>query len=243
MRNGSLLFRMMRPLTILAISFIAGSALHADLTLEQKIEGASQKGNIVTRVKGDKFRLDMPGGPAGPLSTIVDIKSGDVITLVHDKKIAINRTGAQIRQAQEARDRQAGGVPAKKSEPPKPRATGLTEHVGDYEAEIYTLSVDDSTETLWLVKDYPNFESIREHLQRVGKASPTGANRSATVDAASLPGLLVKRQKERGGQKMTNTLTTAKQDAIEDSVFETPADYRETTQPNPPALPPATPAK
>ena len=224
---------MNRKLLIPAVSFCALATLRADLTLEQKIEGAAQKGSIVTRVKGDKFRLDMPAGQQGPMSTIVDIKTGDMVTLVHEKKIAVRRTGAQLRQAQEAREKQGGGEPAKKSELPKPQATSLTERVGEYEAEIYTLTVDGSNETLWLVKNFPNFDSIQEHLQRVSKASPPGVNRSATVDVASLPGMLVKRQKERGGQKLTITLTAATQDTIEDSVFEAPRDYKAVTPPEP----------
>ena len=220
-----------RALGISTLLFVCVTAAHADLTLEQKIEGAAQKGSVVTRVKGDKFRLDLPAGKAGPVSTIVDIKSGDLITLVHDREIAITRTGEQVRQAQEARGKAGGGDPGKKTDAPKPRATNLTERVGEYEAEIYTLEVDGATETLWLVKDYPQFESIREHLQRVSKAPSAGVNRSATVDVASLPGMLVKRQKERDGQKLTMTLTKVNQNAIDDSVFEVPADFKVVSAP------------
>ena len=224
---------MKRTLLIFALSLCAIVASRADLTLEQIIEGAAQSGNIVTRVKGDRFRLDMPAGEQGPVSTIVDIKTGDMVTLIHEKKIAVRRTGAQIRQAQEAREKAAGGDPAKKIDPPKPLPSKRTGRVGKYDAEIFTLSVDGATETLWIVKDYPHFKSIQEHLQRVSKASPPGVNRAATVDVASLPGMLVKRQKERGGQKLTITLTAAKQDAIEDAVFEAPGDYRAVTPPEP----------
>ena len=124
---------------------------------------------------------------------------------------------------------------SKKIDPPKPRATSQTERIGEYDAELYTMAVDDSTETLWIVKDYPKFPSIKEDLLHVSEASTGGIYRAGTLNVATLPGMVVKRQKERGGQKMTITLTSVSQDAIEDSFFEAPADYKTVIPPEPAA--------
>ena len=60
---------MKRIVPIAAVSLAVVQWSRADLTLEQEMDGGPQKGTMVMRVKGEKFRLDMPGGKAGPLST------------------------------------------------------------------------------------------------------------------------------------------------------------------------------
>ena len=220
---------MKRILQIAALTLAIVPCSRADLTLEQEMEGGPQTGKIVMRVKGGKFRLDMPGGTQGPVSTIVDIKTGDTITLLHGKKIAIARSGAQFRQAQEAKAADADS--SKKTEPPKPQPANRTERIGEYDAAVYTLPQDDTMETFWIVNNFPHFPAIREDLLRLSQASTGGIHRAGTLDVATLPGMVVKRQKERGGQKMTITLTNVSQDAIEDSLFERPEDYKPVTAP------------
>lgn len=199
------------------------------------MEGGPQAGQVVMRVKGDHFRLDMPGGQNGQLSTIVDIKSGDTVTLLHDKKIAIKRSGAQVRRAQEAKAKEAGIDLSKKTEAPKPRASGSTERVGEYDAEIFTVVLGETTERLWIVKNYPNFPAIKQDLVRVSQASAAGINRAGSLDVSVLPGMVVKREKERGGQKMTITLSSVSQAAVNDDTFETPADFKTVIPPDAPA--------
>ena len=88
---------------------------------------------------------------------------------------------------------------------------------------------DGSKDTLWVVRDFPDFDAIKTDLVRVSQASTAGINRAGTLDVTTLPGMVVKRQKERGGQKMTITLKGVERTAIEDATFETPADYKSIT--------------
>lgn len=194
----------------------------ADLTLSQEIEGGPQTGEIVMRLKGDRLRLDLPAGPNGRMSTILDIVTGDTTTLRHDKKLAVTRTGAELKEAA----RKAGADSSRKIEPPKPANTGLKERVGKYEAEVFTMFADASKDTLWVVRDFPNFPEIKADLMRVSQATATGLNRAGTLDVSTLPGMVVKRQKERGGRKMTITLKSVGLEAIEDSTFTIPPDYK-----------------
>ena len=194
----------------------------ADLTLSQEIEGGPQTGEIVMRLKGDRLRLDLPAGPNGRMSTILDIVTGDTTTLRHDKKLAVTRTGAELKEAA----RKAGADSSRKIEPPKPANTGLKERVGEYEAEVFTMFADASKDTLWVVRDFPNFPGIKADLMRVSQATATGLNRAGTLDVSTLPGMVVKRQKERGGRKMTITLKSVGLEAIEDSTFTIPPDYK-----------------
>ena len=224
---------MHRLLPILVVQFLAASWSRADLTLSQEIEGGPQPGQVVMRVKGDRLRIDLPGGPNGPMSTILDVKTGDTTTLIHKKKVAITRTGAQVQRAAEAKANQAGVDLTKKIEPPKPVATSLTERVGGYEAEIYTVPADGSKDTLWVVRNFPDFDAIKADLLRVSQASTAGINRAGTLDVTTLPGMVVKRQKERGGQKMTITLQSVDRETIGIFTFEIPPDYKPIAPGNP----------
>lgn len=225
---------MNRVVLFSALSLTLVSAGKCDVTLSQKVDGGPQHGEIVMRVKGDRLRIDLPGAQAGPMSTILDTANGDTITLIHQKKFAITRTGAQIKQAEEAKIRQSGGDPSKPAEPPKPVATGLTERVGEYDAEVYKMTVDGFEDTLWIVKDFPDFAAIKADLERVNRRSAGAINRAGTLDVTTLPGMVVKRQKERRGQKLTITLKSVSREPIDKSVFELPDDYKKVV-PKPPA--------
>jgi hypothetical protein len=46
-----------------------------------------------------------------------------------------------------------------------------------------------------------------------------------------LPGMVVKTQMEMNGQKVTSTLVSAKESSVDASIFQTPKDYQQMTQP------------
>src|ERR1700748_2816672 len=75
------------PLTLLAVFFTAVMA-RADLIIQQKIESAEQNGIVTTKIKGDKTRKDMPSIRLGAISAIEDYNSGDIILMIHSKKVA-----------------------------------------------------------------------------------------------------------------------------------------------------------
>jgi len=118
------------------------------------------------------------------------------------------------------------------AEPPKPQATGRTEKIGDYQTEIYTWSNSTGmSATLWVAKDFPNYKKINEQLDRLSKSAAGGMGKGMGPDLGTLPGMLVKSEEAVLGQKVTTTLVSAKEAPVDDSVFETPKDYHEMTQP------------
>jgi len=50
-------------------------------------------------------------------------------------------------------------------------------------------------------------------------------------DVNTLPGMVVKTQMEVNGQKITSTLVSVKEDSVDASIFQTPKDYQQMTQP------------
>lgn len=232
---------MKRSLLLIAF-FSTLAAARADLVIEQKMESAFQNGNITMKVKGDKIRTDMATGPAGPISSIVDLTSGDSVTLMHTQKMAMKASGAQTRMMVEAMKKQLGAAADGKSPASKPTATGKTEKVGTYNTEIYTWTNPTGTYTFWIAKDFPNYSKIKDQLDKLNKAAAAGVGQGMGPDYGALPGMAVKTVVEMAGQKMTTTLVSVKEEAVDGALFDAPKDYQQMAQPSLQApAPPATP--
>jgi hypothetical protein len=206
-------------------------AAHGDLVLQQKVESSMISGTITTQIKGDKIRVDMPSGPQGAMSTIMDLNSGDSTTLLHDQKTAMKIPGAQIKQMAEAmkKSRASAGTNA---EPPKFTDTGKAEKVGDYNAEIYTWSsAEGANQTVWVAREFPNYTKIKVQMDKLNNSPVAQMSKGTAPDVSTLPGMVVKTQMEVNGQKITSTLVSAKESSVDASIFQTPKDYKEVSQP------------
>ena len=202
-------------------------AARADFIIKQKIESAMQNGDMTMQIKGDKIRLDISAGSAGDMSTIMDLSTGDSVVLMHKQKIAMKVSGAQMKQMMEAMKNQMGDTAAA-----KPQDTGKTEKVGDYNAEIFTWSnTNGISATIWVAKDYPNYAKINEQLGKLNASAAAGMAKGMGPDPNTLPGMAVKTEAEVLGQKVTTTLVSVNEEPVDASVFETPKDYHEMTQP------------
>ena len=79
---------MKRRLALL-VSLAALACARADLVIEQKIEGADQAASLSTlKMKGAKLRVDVRNA-AGAVSTILDLETGESLTLLHAEKLAL----------------------------------------------------------------------------------------------------------------------------------------------------------
>ena len=83
----------MKSLSPLAIVFLVFATARADLTLVQTVDGGGQLQRITMKVKGDKARVEI----GSQLTTIIDSKTGTVINLMHEKKVAMTIPGDQAR--------------------------------------------------------------------------------------------------------------------------------------------------
>jgi thiol-disulfide isomerase/thioredoxin len=166
----------------------------------------------------------------GSMSTIADLNTGDTVMLMHKHKAAAKISGAQLKEQMAAVKKQVEKAAVAGSA--KPQATGKTEKVGDYNPEIYTwASTNGMKMTLWVAKDFPNYKQIQEQLKKLSELSPFGMGKSMGPDENTLPGMVVKREMESLGQKITTTLISAKEEPVDLAVFEVPKDYTDMTQP------------
>jgi thiol-disulfide isomerase/thioredoxin len=215
----------------LALVFAVGTAC-ADFVIKQKVESPMMSGEVTMQIKGDKVRTDVPFGlmGMGSMSTIADLNTGDTVMLMHKHKAAAKISGAQLKEQMAAVKKQV--EKAAVAGAAKPQATGKTEKVGDYNSEIYTwASTNGMKMTLWVAKDFPNYKQIQEQLKKLSELSPFGMGKSMGPDENTLPGMVVKREMESLGQKITTTLISAKEEPVDLAVFEVPKDYTDMTQP------------
>lgn len=217
---------------VISLGMVLGVlAARGDLVLQQNVESAVINGTVTTQIKGDKIRVDMASSPQGPMSTIMDLDTGDSTTLLHQQKTAMKIPGAQIKQMAEAmkKSRASAGTNA---EPPKFQDTGKTEKVGNYTAEIYTWSSPEgANQTVWVARDFPDYTKIKIQMDKLNNSPVAQMSKGTAPDVSTLPGMVVKTEMQVNGQKITSTLVSVKETPVDASIFQTPKNYQESTPP------------
>ena len=218
---------MKRLLTLAALATALANA-RADLVIQQRIDGAGQNGTVTTlRLKGSKLRVDI-ASRAGPVSTVMDMDTGDSMMLMHGQKQVTKTSGVKTKEAIDALKKDAGKVP--ENQPVKPEATGHKEKVGEFNTEVFTWSGANGVQTIWVTKDLPNYAKVKEQFDRLSKSATADQQRGLAPDMSTLPGVVVKTELARAGQKFTSTVLSVKEEELNPALFEAPTDYRDTAK-------------
>lgn len=221
----------MKKITILCL-FLAALHARADLVLVQHLEGNGQDmGSVTIKAKGDKARVD---NSFTPISKIIDLNSGDFITLSHKAK-TFRKTSAESLRAKV----EETNAKNKNKETPKVVYTGTKEKVGDFNTEIYTAEVPSSESipvkyTFWVTKDIPDYADNAKLWKKL-QSMRDKLDSQHRPDVTLLDGVVVKVQVQAGDKIATATVTSFKTESVPDSEFTPPADYKE-------AVPSPTPA-
>ena len=196
-----------------------------DLTIVQNVEGIGPATQMTMKIKGDKARVDI----SPQISTIFDSKTGDVINLMRDQKMVVRMSADKIKAATEMM-RKSQGQPEGAAKP-KIVPTGKKEMFNGYQTEQYTCDSPSFKATYWIAAGYPDGATILRQLQAVKMDALSGSN-SHMPDYRDIPGVPVKTVLSFSGKQITSTLNSIKQDAISDSEFSVPADYKEMNIPD-----------
>lgn len=192
----------------------------------QKVEGGGQSAEQTIRIKGDQARCDV----GGSFSLLVDRKGGVTTTLSHPQKgyltISPERAASMLAQMQKARG---------SDEAPTLTDTGKTEKLSDHQCGIFTSDLGSVKVTYWLAKDYPNFVALLAQMDVVESNPLSGAASRVALRTKDLPGMPMKITMEKGGQKVTITLISAKEEPVDAAIFKIPDDYEELAISPPPA--------
>ena len=227
----------MKTLLRIAPLLLAAAFARADIVIEQKMESAIINGNVTMKVKGDNARMDMPSPLGGNVTTLMNFKSGDMVTLMHQQKMAMKMNLSDVKKQQEAGQKALGVDPSKVE---KPKATGAKEKVGEYDTEIFEMNQGSLQAKLWIAKDFPNAQSIKDQMAKLNASMGGGGIDPSKID---VPGMVVKSEVSTPVGKMTITLVRAKEEAVDDKEFIKPEGYQEMQMPKlPGAEAPAAPA-
>ncbi len=204
---------------LLSIQFSA----QADWTLIQKTTTDGQADEMVIKVKGDKTRADI----GRKMSMISDAATGEILMFMHEQKMMMKMNGDSMKGILAL----AGNLMGKNESSAKPATTGKLEKVGDYETEIYTWSGKIGSGKFWVAKNFEHFAELNAIQDKLMKAMGNPA--AALVPQNSdFPGMVVKSEMSVMGKKATSELVSAKQDALDDTVFSTPEGYQEMKMPS-----------
>src|ERR1019366_603874 len=204
--------------------FIGASWLasaRADLTIVQKVEGVGPVSEVTMKIKGDKARVDV--NPK--MTAIIDGKTGEMINLMHDQKVVMRMSAEKMKAAMEMA-RQFSGKDEKKEtgEKPKFASSGKKEVINGYDTPQFKASY-------WIASKYPDGAAILKQLQSVNPAIWRTSN-TQMPDYRDFPGLPIKTVISSGGNQITTTLASVKQDRLSDDVFAVPKDYQEMKLPD-----------
>jgi hypothetical protein len=221
---------MLRSTSILLALLFSTAALRADLILEQQFNDTNRTRVVTVKLHGNKMRMDNPGAS---FSVIADLSTRDSFTLLTTNKTYLERFGSEIRWAVAEEKKHTGGTNEMDATPARAVDTGKSGMVDGYEAEIYTWSgAFGLTETLWVARQFPNYNEIRAELYRLDRFNDSGPHRNAQPVLSLLPGMVLKSESVIKGHKATTTLVSAKVEPVNASLFEIPADYSPWKPPN-----------
>jgi hypothetical protein len=215
----------MKPILVVCLAALSLlPAARADLTITQKSEGTPSAGELVIRIKGDKTRVDM--NPQ--LSMVIDGKTGDIATIMIDKKQVMRISGEKAKAMAEMVNQFRKSGAAK----PKLVATGKKETISGYEAKEYKVEGGIIQATYWLTTKYPDYATVLKQLQRT-KPTAWDASQMGMPGYDDLPGLPMRVVMQVPGQgTVTTTTVSIKNDPLTDDQFLIPSEYKTVEMPD-----------
>jgi len=217
-------------LSFLAASVICITTASADWVIESKIESPQMNGAMTAKIKGDKMRVDIPNGPAGPMSSIVDTKTGDSIQVIHGQKMAMTMTGAAMKQMIDGARQKAG---IKEGAGPELKATGQSEKIEGLDCDVYTWSNGATSAKLWVAKSHPQAAALKAWEKQLHSGFFGGMQ--GGPDTSKLAGPAIKTESTSQGVTVTSTITSVKEQAVDAKEFDVPAGYQSMAMPKLPA--------
>lgn len=216
---------------LFALAGICPLVVRADLILQQQSVDTNGTHVLTMKLHADKMRLDSSDSP---MVAIVDLTTHDSLTLVTTNQTYLELYGA-ILQKKLAQEKQETRGTNDMDQPPAPAtATGKTETVNGYDTEIYQWSgALGIKQTLWVAKNFPNFEAIRWELAKLDLFNDTGPHRNAQPVLSRLPGMVIKSEASLQGRSATTTLVTVQVEPVDPGIYQLPPGYTHWKRPEP----------
>ena len=215
--------------------FLPVPLLYGDLIVVQKVEESGpgkQTSEITIKMKGTKIRADV----SPDISIIMDAASGETTTINHTQKSCLcisPEAAAQLLKAMEhQRDRKR--ITESVEETPKIEPTGKKETITGQETKIFTGRAGEMKVTWWIAQKHPDagkFMDMFALLQKTSMAKLAGGM-AIPMDGSKLPGVPIKTEITMpDGRKISTTIVSIKEEALEDMDFTIPPGYHVLPKP------------
>ena len=133
------------------------------------------------KVKGDKARVEI----GSQLTTIIDSKTGNVINLMTEKKVAMTIPGDKAKaMAEMAKSFVKEETPGQ----PMPKPTGKKETINGYETQEYVSDSPKFHASYWVATTYPDYASILQQMTVLQKGAFASITKGMP-DYHALPGM------------------------------------------------------
>jgi hypothetical protein len=192
--------------------------------IEQNLELPAKNGGMLLKCKGDQLRVDVTGS-AERMSAILNVKTGEMLSLLHTKKKFVKLRPDDVKRQTEVAHKAAGFDPPKAK---KAKATGIVEKIGEWEAEIFEFDAGGATGRLWAAREFPNAQALNDAFKMLSVMNSTGFD----PQAMGVPGSVVKSEMKTPDGLLTATLAKCVVGPVPDSEFIVPGDYEEIKAPN-----------
>lgn len=202
------------------------SMARADWVIIEKQSAAGQSNETKTQIKGDLARTDV----GDQSSVIIDTKTNEMTVLMHPQKAFMKMNPDSMKGMMAMAQQLAGGGAG--GESAKPTATGETEKVGDWDAEIYTWQGKMGGGKFWVSKDIEGTDEILAMQEKLMKGLGAGNPIAGLApNPSDFPGVVVKSELTMMGQSASTELISAKQEDVSEAIFVMPEGYNEMKMP------------
>lgn len=171
------------------------------------------KNNVTISMSGDQARMDL----GKTISTIVDSKSGEVTSLMHSQKMAMQLPKSTV-------DAMKNKL-AQNQQKPDLKPTGKKETINGFACEEYTGTLQGLKVSFWVTQDVPHQKEILDQINKVGgTASPFQAALQSGKDFPGFPIRTTITLPNNG--TATTTVVSIKEQDLPASTFAVPSDYK-----------------
>jgi Domain of unknown function (DUF4412) len=210
--------------TIAAVASLVCLALTArgGFLIKERFEQSDQVQQITLKINESKVRLDT----GDETSALIDSETGVTTLLIHPNKAFLKISSEEVKQQTKALKEMLG----QKLENPADvqlKPTGKKEKINGFDTEEYTTNFNGVEMSLFIAKQYPNYQKIVGALYQVQNGPAMEAFRSISIPPDKYPGLPIRTTQTILGQKIVMTLVSAQETDLPEADFAIPADYKE----------------
>jgi Domain of unknown function (DUF4412) len=214
----------MRAMTVM-LFFLASwvPVASADYIVEQLVESTVQRLHTTMKLKETKYRFDIR---ELELSFLIDSTTNETIVLQHSPKLYIRLSAEHLRPpvgmmnsgvtSQTGADQMADLKP-----------TGRREKINGYDTEEFVGVIGGMPLSVFVAKDFPNYQKIKMMLYNVYSSPALDACRNLLVPPEKYPGMPIRLVREVFGQKTCSTLQSVRETNLGDREFVIPTEYQE----------------